>query len=172
MCTSFSGLDILLERLMGGYMNTPVSEAAITVRDEHLQMIANYYGSTQVDYDLVWHANEVGALHYGWWDDTTHNLKEALQRENEILADKANIQKGEHVLDAGCGVGGSSVFLAGSRGADVVGITVSPLQIRLAKERARREGVESNTSFLGKIKQTGVKFHGKWPTSPHVYPKP
>jgi cyclopropane fatty-acyl-phospholipid synthase-like methyltransferase len=43
-----------------------------------------------------------------------------------------------HVLDIGCGVGGTALWLAQELGVQVTGVTNSPLQARLAGERAQR----------------------------------
>ena len=48
---------------------------------------------------------------------------------NRVLADRAGIRPGQRVLDAGCGVGGSSLWLAEQRGAAVVGITPVASQV-------------------------------------------
>jgi hypothetical protein len=47
--------------------------------------------------------------HYGIWDASTQTHNEALLNTNRFLADKAGITSGEQVLDAGCGLGGSSL---------------------------------------------------------------
>lgn len=64
-----------------------------------------------------------------------------------MLAEKANIQHGEKVLDAGCGVGGSAFWLAKNRGAHVTGITLSERQFAKAKELSARLGLEKQTEF-------------------------
>ena len=66
--------------------------------------------------------------------------RQALVRNNEVLADIAAVQPGERVLDAGCGVGGSSCWLAQHREATVVGITLVPDQVARARAIARARG--------------------------------
>jgi tocopherol O-methyltransferase len=107
--------------------------------------IAEYYDQTELDYRLTGFLRQ-DALHYGWWDGTTASLADALNRENEVLAEVANIQPGESVLDAGCGVGGSSLYLAGM-GAKVTGITVSSRQVNTAREKAFRAGLSEGIRF-------------------------
>jgi tocopherol O-methyltransferase len=58
----------------------------------------------------------------------------------------AQIKPGSKILDAGCGFGGSSIYLAENYGADVMGITISPVQIELATQAAARKSV--NARFL------------------------
>ncbi len=62
----------------------------------------------------------------------------------EIL--RQNCQN-KRVLDYGCGLGKYSVFLA-KNGGEVIGIDISDVSIEVAKERAIREGVNKQTSFL------------------------
>ena len=63
--------------------------------------------------------------------------QEAMTRE---VWRAAGITDDERVLDAGCGVGGTDVWLARA-GASVVGINVQPRQLREAQAAARRGGV-------------------------------
>ena len=51
------------------------------------------------------------------------------------------------VLDYGCGNGIHSVFLA-KQGAKMIGIDLSEPLLRIAKKRAKQEGVEDKTDFL------------------------
>ena len=106
-----------------------------------------YYDSTIIDYRLVWDLKSSLAMHYGYWDDRVRNLREALQRENEILADISKITSRSVVLDAGCGVGGSSIYLAKNIGCRVIGITISSDQVAQAKHNAIKHGVENLTEF-------------------------
>lgn len=98
--------------------------------------IIDYYENCETDYRLLWDLNHSHAMHAGYWDQTTHTLREALQRENEVLADLVRINAEDRVLDAGCGVGGSSMYLAQHRGCEVTGITLSEKQVQLATETA------------------------------------
>ena len=109
--------------------------------------IRDYYDYTLRLYRLFWHG-DTRALHYGIWDKRTKNLREALINTNRILADKADIHRGDNVLDAGCGVGGSAFWIAQNIGAHVVGITVSKKQLAKAKELAKRRGLEEKLNFF------------------------
>ncbi len=55
---------------------------------------------------------------------------------------------GCHVLDLGCGIGGASIMLAGTFGAEhVTGIDVAADLVERAKAAAKAKGVESKTTF-------------------------
>jgi cyclopropane fatty-acyl-phospholipid synthase-like methyltransferase len=90
--------------------------------------IADYYNQTQNHYQKWWKLEQTLAVHYGIWDESTKNNTEALLNTNRILMETAKVQNGARVLDAGCGVGGSGVFLARNRNAKVSGITLSEKQ--------------------------------------------
>ncbi|MFN2494796.1 MAG: cyclopropane-fatty-acyl-phospholipid synthase family protein [Pseudonocardiaceae bacterium] len=64
-----------------------------------------------------------------------------------MLAGRVSIQPGERVLDAGCGVGGSSLWLAQQRGASVVGITPVASQVAMARRYAAARGLTGRVQF-------------------------
>ncbi|GAA4416151.1 methyltransferase domain-containing protein [Nibrella viscosa] len=109
--------------------------------------IIDYYEQCQVDYEIIWHLNTHGCMHYGYWDATTPNLRSALLNMNTKVAEMAGIQTSDKVLDAGCGVGGSSVFLASRFGCQVEGITLSPKQVAHARQKAMALGVSEAVTF-------------------------
>lgn len=110
---------------------------------------ARYYDYTLPFYNLFWHKNSY-ALHYGLWKKGTKNLQEALLNTNRYLAKKANIKKQDKVLDAGCGIGGSSIWLAQHIGCDIIGITVSDKQLAKARQLAQKYSVDSKVQFLNR----------------------
>src|SRR5882672_7377994 len=105
------------------------------------QEIIEYYDHSYDDYQIVWHVNSRMSMHYGYWDESTTWLRQALTNMNRKLAAMANIQSHHHVLDAGCGVGGSSIFLAKEIGCEVTGITLSSEQVQKAKQNSEKYGV-------------------------------
>lgn len=109
--------------------------------------IARYYDLSEVHYRLFWNLNKSKALHYGYWDTSTKNLHDALLNANKVLATKANITASDVVLDAGCGVGGSSVWLAKHIGCRATGITLSEKQAKQANDFAVQEGVDKLAHF-------------------------
>ena len=63
------------------------------------------------------------------------------------MASFAKISAKDQVLDAGCGIGGSSIFLAKEIGCTVVGITLSEAQVKSAQNNARKNQVSELVSF-------------------------
>ncbi|SRR5258708_2638687 len=95
--------------------------------------IAKYYDETTPWYGYFWYLNsESYALHIGLWDKSTKSFSEALQNTNRFMASQAKITSNSKILDAGCGIGGSSFWLAKNIGAHVTGISISKSQIKKA----------------------------------------
>jgi len=109
--------------------------------------IIEYYNSCECDYRIFWDLDRSMAMHAGFWDSKTKTLKDALMRENELLAEISDIKLQDKVLDAGCGIGGSSIFLAKKLGCEVVGITLSEKQVDKARKNAKAHGVDSLVRF-------------------------
>jgi tocopherol O-methyltransferase len=110
--------------------------------------IIEYYNSTEHAYRDSWDLDNSLAIHYGYWDEKVNSFPGSLLRMNEVMAQEAGIVAGDHVLDAGCGVGGSAVFIAGTTGAKVTGITLSEKQAQQARKNANEKGVTQTTDFL------------------------
>jgi cyclopropane fatty-acyl-phospholipid synthase-like methyltransferase len=98
--------------------------------------IVTYYDSCEVHYKMMWHLDTHRAMHYGYWTNETKNLKEALFNTNDLLAGIAELKPGMRVLDAGCGVGGSSLYIAQKYGCTTHGISLSTNQIQKASSQA------------------------------------
>jgi tocopherol O-methyltransferase len=112
------------------------------------ERIVTYFDSCEVDYRLLWDLDGSLAMHIGYWDTSTRSLRQALRRQNEVLAQVAGVQSSDVVLDAGCGVGGSAIFLARELGCRAIGLTLSYRQARTARLEARRRGVGHRTDFF------------------------
>ncbi len=109
--------------------------------------IIKYYETNEASYVDGWDLNNSNAMHYGYKDATTKTFGDTLKRMNSILATMATIQKTDTVLDAGCGVGGSSVYMAKKIGCTCVGITLSALQAAKANDLAINKNVHQLVSF-------------------------
>jgi tocopherol O-methyltransferase len=109
--------------------------------------IVAYYDETWLDYRLLWLNGKNLSVHFGYTDATTRGHASALLNMNRVLADRAGIRPGERVLDAGCGVGGSSLWLAQERGAQVVGIALGGSQVARARRFAARRKLADRVAF-------------------------
>jgi tocopherol O-methyltransferase len=90
------------------------------------------------------------AIHYGFWDSDVTRHSDALSKMNQFLAEKAVIKSEDRVLDAGCGIAGSSIWLAENLGARVAGINIHQEQLDIAKKFARERGVENLVKFYNR----------------------
>lgn len=67
---------------------------------------------------------------------------------NRALAQRAGVRDGDRILDAGCGVGGPACDIAAAYpGARVEGLTISPVQVGIATDRAAQAGLCDRVSF-------------------------
>lgn len=114
---------------------------------EYHKNIVTYYTETEFAYKDSWDLDRSQAIHYGYWDERVRSFPQSLSRMNEVMAEAVGIQPGDEVLDAGCGIGGSSFFLASRYQAKVTGITLSEMQARQAGELAAKQGIEALTTF-------------------------
>jgi len=103
-----------------------------------------YYDSAQILYNLFWSDR---ALHYGFWEDGTKDLSEAIENTNRFVSKLLNLQKKDYVLDAGCGTGGSSIFMAENFGVKLIGVTLSPIQIKQARKNAGKLKLDNLINF-------------------------
>lgn len=106
------------------------------------QDIIDYYHQNEFAYKL-WGAN----MHYGYWEDDVKTQRQASLRFNQVMAKTAQISSTDHVLDAGCGVGGASIFLAKTFNCKATGITITPRQVDLAYNNAKKAGVSHLVEF-------------------------
>ena len=105
-----------------------------------------FQGTTEASYLANWSGKAL-SFHFGISDATTTSLDEAHLKANAYLADHLAIGAGTRVLDAGCGVGGTSIWLAKERGAKVDGLTLDPKQASLAEGFAKERGVADAVRF-------------------------
>lgn len=109
--------------------------------------IVDYYQESENAYKDSWDLNNSLAIHYGYWDEKVKSFPQSLLRMNEVMMEAAAIKSSDKVLDAGCGIGGSSIFLAKNLGCGVTGISLSEKQVTQAKALAVKQKIEDKTEF-------------------------
>jgi len=85
-------------------------------------------------------------IHDGYYITGKETKQEAQENLTRLLVEKAGISNGAKILDVGCGVGGSSIWMAENLGAATVGITISAVQVEIARKLAKEKSV--NSKFL------------------------
>ena len=118
--------------------------SVIPERREHVRA---YYDYTLPFYNLFWHGR-TNALHYGFAEGKATSFHEQLLNTNAFLARAASISSTDAVLDIGCGIGGSALWIARAIGAHVTGVSLSSRQVARARHLAERSGLSSLTDFV------------------------
>jgi cyclopropane fatty-acyl-phospholipid synthase-like methyltransferase len=112
------------------------------------EAIVEYYDVSWLDYRFLWLNRGNLAVHFGYYGDECRNHAQALENLNRVLADLADVQAGDRVLDAGCGVGGSAIWLAERRMANVIGIAPVQSQLRRANVSIERRKVADRVQVV------------------------
>jgi len=91
-------------------------------------------------------------MHHGYYlpENRTDHKQAQIDLIDECLkwADvKKNLNGQKKMLDVGCGIGGSSRYIAKEYGYEAVGITLSPYQAKRGNELALEQGLASVTDF-------------------------
>lgn len=100
--------------------------------------IVRHYDELSPFYRDIWGEH----IHHGYWKTGAETKEEAQEQLIKELIARAGINNGCHVLDVGCGMGGSAIFLSEALGAHVTGITISPVQVELGNALAKQRGAD------------------------------
>lgn len=125
----------------------PGKDYRSSATDDYHADIVEHYDECYWEYRTAWLNSENLAIHYGYWDENTRSHSDSLLNMNRALAKKAGIKAGDKILDAGCGLGGSSIWLAENFNVTVTGITLSPSQVEHATRFAEKRGVADRVKF-------------------------
>jgi tocopherol O-methyltransferase len=106
-------------------------------------VIRNHYDIITPFYRLFWGPH----IHHGYWESDESSQRAQVQL-TERLAKAASIAPASRVYDIGCGMGGSSVWLARNLGCQVTGVTLSPVQRLYASSAASLRGVKPRPKFM------------------------
>lgn len=137
------------------------------------RVIRSHYNLSTPFYRLLWGPH----IHHGYWN-AEESPRTAQLQLTERLALLAQVKSGDRILDVGCGMGGSSIHLAKSRGCQAIGITISPLQRWWAAASSRWHRVEASTEFrradAEHIELEPASFNLVWSVecTEHLFDKP
>ena len=82
-----------------------------------------------------------------YFNDPANSLEQAQADKLAHIAAKLHVQPGMRVLDIGCGWGGMALYLHRELGAEVLGVTLSEEQLKVARQRAADAGVADKVRF-------------------------
>jgi tocopherol O-methyltransferase len=126
-------------------MSRRAKEASEEDPDVVTSQVRDHYDRLSSLYQTFWGDH----IHHGVWEEGSGigpaAAQEALVAE---LARSATIPLGARVLDVGCGLGGSALWLAEQLECRVTGITLSPVQRDMAAARAAARGRHDRVRFL------------------------
>ena len=107
--------------------------------------VAHHYDLDDRLYDLFLDRDRQYSCAY--WTDPAAGLEQAQQDKLAHIAAKLAIAPGMKVLDIGCGWGGMALYLHRTLGAEVLGVTLSEEQLKVARARAAAAGVADKVRF-------------------------
>lgn len=115
--------------------------------------IQQFYDASSGLWEQVWGEH----MHHGYYGPSGKEQKERRQAQIELIEEMLNwaevsnlgITPGRcpQILDVGCGIGGSSLYLAQKFNAEATGITLSPVQAKRATQRAQEAGLRTEVQF-------------------------
>jgi tocopherol O-methyltransferase len=111
------------------------------------EQIQQFYDASSGLWEQVWGEH----MHHGYYGASGTERKDRRQAQIDLIEELlkwANIQHAEQILDVGCGIGGSSLYLAEKFNATATGITLSPVQANRAKERSQAAGLAQRSQFV------------------------
>ena len=82
-----------------------------------------------------------------YFTDPKNSLEQAQLDKKAHIAAKLALAPGQHVLDIGCGWGGTALYLNRVAGVRVTGVTLSEEQLKVARQRAEAAGVADQVKF-------------------------
>ena len=119
-----------------------MSASATMLRYNDKERIRDLYDRLSPYYHSLWGEH----IHHGFWIRGDETKEQAQLQLIEHLAQVAGITAGLRILDVGCGLGATSIYLAKNYNAEATGITISPVQVEMASRAASAQQV--NARFL------------------------
>ena len=130
--------SLVKDRLKGWFQSFNSARAA-------RRNVAHHYDLNDRLYDLFLDVDRQYSCAY--FTDPANSLDQAQADKKAHIASKLHLKPGQRVLDIGCGWGGMALYLNRVADVDVLGITLSEEQLRVARARAEAAGVADRVKF-------------------------
>jgi cyclopropane fatty-acyl-phospholipid synthase-like methyltransferase len=130
----------------------------VTQTTDSSDTTAEYYDFYWPQFVRWWSADKTLGIHLGYYEKNTRNHVDAVLNMNEFVARLLGLttKTSMNIFDAGCGVGGTSIYLAQQYpNCKFTGITLAPYQVRLANQYARERHITNTSFILGNYNRTG-----------------
>ena len=114
-------------------------------RQSSKRNVAHHYDLNDRLYDLFLDADRQYSCAY--FTDPGNSLDQAQADKKAHIAAKLYLKPGQKVLDIGCGWGGLALYLNRVADVDVLGVTLSEEQLKVARRRAEEAGVADRVRF-------------------------
>ncbi len=109
------------------------------------QNVAHHYDLSGKLYDLFLDTDRQYSCAY--FREAGVSLEQAQADKKAHIVAKLAIEPGMKVLDIGCGWGGMALYIHATTGAEVLGVTLSEEQLKVARQRAEAAGVADKVRF-------------------------
>jgi cyclopropane-fatty-acyl-phospholipid synthase len=109
------------------------------------QNVAHHYDLSRDLYELFLDKDMQYSCAYFVNEDDS--LEQAQLQKKHHLASKLLLKPGQKVMDIGCGWGGLALYLASVADVEVLGVTLSQEQLKVARERADALGLSDRVRF-------------------------
>lgn len=118
-----------------------------------VKQIAHYYDANTRKFLRFGGAGNTGAIHRAIWAPGIIDREDAFLFLNRLVSNAVKPlittnPQDTHLIDLGCGVGGTATFIARELGIRVTGISVSELQIEIARARAKDSSQFEQVQFI------------------------
>ncbi|WP_294122107.1 cyclopropane-fatty-acyl-phospholipid synthase family protein [Sphingomonas sp.] len=113
--------------------------------DRSKRNVAHHYDLKDELYELFLDGDRQYSCAY--FTDPAHSLEQAQADKKAHIAAKLHLNPGMRVLDIGSGWGGTALYLNRVADVDVLGITLSEEQLKVARRRAEEAGVSDRVKF-------------------------
>ncbi|KAI1099002.1 S-adenosyl-L-methionine-dependent methyltransferase [Jackrogersella minutella] len=117
---------------------------------KHYEIASDYYYS-------LWGQH----IHHGLFKSAGETKEQAQVNLINLLLEISALPAGAKVLDVGCGIGGTSRFLAREHGAEVTGITISERQVDIARQITTTEVGATTAAAAASLEDSYLRYPEK-----------
>ncbi|MDE5095621.1 MAG: methyltransferase domain-containing protein [Trichodesmium sp. St11_bin5] len=118
-----------------------------------IEKIQKFYDASSSLWEQAWGEH----MHHGYYGPDGKQKKTRRQAQIDMIEEllhwgsenqASSLWPPTSILDVGCGIGGSTLYLAEKFNATATGITLSPVQAKRAEERAESANLSQQTNFI------------------------